>query len=162
MRRLFISAALILSLLGAPLYAEELPENPFTQRYKLPKVETNENGEKCLNREQWDRVILIASEYKGLYEWRLEVKGIVADYAFIEARYQRLVRNYELQLKIFTQRNEYLEKRLDQERKKALRLGLEDRLEKYAMWAVILAETIVIGVMGVQMYKDRTEVTSLT
>jgi len=141
---------------------QEIDNTKFTVRYKLPVVETNDDGLKCLNTEQWDRVILIASEYKGLFEWRTEVKGIVTDYQFIEARYQNIIHNYELQLKIYAQRNEYLTLRLDKERERALSLSTEDRLQKYAMWAVILAETVVIGVMGVKMMTETGDHVSLT
>jgi len=145
---LFTAALLILLSFSISTFAQDLPQNPFSERYRLPKVETNENGDKCLNPEQWNQVIKIASEYKGLYEWRLEHAGIVADHAFLVNKYETLIKNYELQLKIFGQRNEYLTKRLDQERKNALKLKMGDRLEKVGMWGVIVGELIVIGVLA--------------
>ncbi len=134
--------------------AQERNSSDFTRRHRLPQVETNDAGEKCLNAPQWQMVIKVANQNKGLFEWRLEVIGIVRTHNAIIAKYELLIQNYELQLKIFGQRNEYLTVRLDQERKNAMKLGLEDRLEKYAMWVVILAETVVIGVMGIQMMVD--------
>ena len=152
MRTILTSILCVLVLLS-PLMtaAQELNSKGFSERYRLPKVETNEAGEKCLNADQWGQVVTIASEYKGLFEWRIEVQGIIATHTDIVAKYELLLSNYKLQLKIVTQRNEYLDTRLDQERVAASKLSLEDRLEKYALWAVVLIETVFIGVMGVKM-----------
>ena len=131
-----------------PLRAQE---TDFSVRHKLPKVQANDSGEVCLNVDQWKQVLLVSSQNKGLFEWRLEVIGIVNAHEFITAKYEVLMKNYELQIKIQTQRIEYLTARVDQERKAARTSSLEDRIEKYAMWIVIIAETLIIGVMGVKM-----------
>ena len=126
-------------------------ETDFSVRHKLPKVQANDAGEVCLDATQWQQVMKVSSQNKGLFEWRLEVIGIVNTHNAIIAKYELLIDNYELQLKILTQRNEYLNTRIDQERQAALKVSLEDRIEKYAMWVVILGELVIIGVMGVKM-----------
>lgn len=152
MRRLLIYTLCLLVLcLTLPTAAQKPSSSAFSERHRLPKVETNPEGLKCLNTEQWQQVLKVSSQNKGLFEWRIEILGALAMHNDIIAKYELLLENYELQLKIVTQRNEYLDTRLDQERTAASRLSLEDRLEKYALWAVVLIETVFIGVMGVKM-----------
>ena len=70
------------------------------ERYKLPVVQTNENGDKCLNKEQWQQVLNVSSQNKGNYEWRLKIEPTVAQHAAVVADLERVIKHLKLEIDI--------------------------------------------------------------
>jgi len=123
---------------------------PSRVRYKLPVVETNTAGEKCLNTTEWAQVLTIASEYKGLFEWRLTIEPTLWKYKSLEESYELKLSILEQQIKVLEDDRGYLQLRLEQEQKvRTGHLG-KYKIEKGVMWAVIAIETVVIGIMGIR------------
>ena len=140
---------LILFFLSVPLRAAE---KVYKTRYTLPEVaDTDIEGapHKCLNVIQWQRVLVIANDYKSLYDWRLETLGVLAGYNQLQLEHDQLIVEYESIIKIHERDREYLNMRLNDEISHKAKLRLKNNIEQYVMWAVILAETIVIGVFGI-------------
>lgn len=122
-------------------------------RYTLPSVDTSTvEGVpmKCLDVKQWQRVILIASEYQGLYDWRLETLGTLNAYQLNDQGYERIISNYKLQLKMLQDDRTYLQLRLKDEADANIRKRKSFRIESGIKWGIIAVETIVIGILGVK------------
>lgn len=94
----FLTALCILMVMTFSTTAQD---NPYAVREKLPIVPTNENGEKCLNAEQWQQVLRVSSQNKGLFEWRLQIEPTIDMHARVVADYEQLIKNLELELKVF-------------------------------------------------------------
>ncbi len=125
-------------------------QEPSRVRYKLPKVETNDAGEKCLNSEKWQKVILMASEYKGLFDWRLKIDPTLIEYASLKDTYELKLKIKDEQIALLKEDREYLQLRLGQSEKARTAHTTSYKIEKGIMWAVIAVETVVIGVLGVK------------
>lgn len=127
-----------------------LANEPSWVRYKLPVVETNDEGEKCLDSKQWGTVILIASEYKGLFNWRHDIEPALWKYQSLEESYELKFSILQQQIKSLEDDREYKKLRLGQEIKaRTASLGAY-KIEKGVMWAMIAIETITIGILGVR------------
>jgi hypothetical protein len=121
-------------------------------RYNLPVVLTTKNtlGEevKCLSVDQWQTVLKIANEYHGLYDWRLKIEGVLETHQQVITVYERMAQNYEQIIKLQNQDREYLTLRLKQEMDSSKNVGFQNRLEKYGLWVVVVAETLTLGILG--------------
>lgn len=120
-------------------------------RYALPTVPTTAiDGvdHKCLRVSQWQQVILMANAYKGLYDWRLKIEGTLDAHAKVITAYELQITNYKNIILLKDRHLEYLNANVKQLEKQHRNTRLEDRIQKYALWAVVLAETIVIGVIS--------------
>ena len=144
-RTLLLCVGLILTL---PYIAHA--NEPSRVRYKLPKVTTNDAGDKCLDTPQWNQVILVASEYKGLFDWRLEIDPTLLKYASLEESYLLHVSILEREIKELKDSRTFLQLRLGQETKARTRSGKTYKLEKGLMWGIIAIETVVIGILGIK------------
>jgi len=125
-------------------------EEPSHVRYRLPEVKTNVNGEKCLNVEQWKAVLIVGSEYKRLFDWRLEIDSVVTEYGMLELAYMEITAGYQKQIEYLETERDSLRLRLKDSEDLSLKLQKGYRIEKGFMWAVIVIETAVIGFLGVR------------
>ena len=135
--------------LTSPLHAKDFVPGP---RYNLPKVETTvlEGANyKCLNTPQWQKVLLIGSEYHGLYDSRLELQGAVKAHADIEQAYVLRIQGLKGTIKTLQADRKYLNTRVLDTVKSAQKQVLRERIEKYILYAIILAETFYIGYKGI-------------
>lgn len=144
--RWLLILSIVFSFWTQPAHAEE----PSKVRYKLPEVKTDANGQKCLGTEQWKDVIAVASEYKKHFEWRLKIEPVLMEYQAISAAYGLVEDNLQLQIDLLEISNESLKDQLLQSENLKLKIQRGHRIEKGVMWVVILAETVVIGVLGVK------------
>ena len=122
-------------------------------RYILPTVSTTQIEDiphKCLNTIQWQQVILMANSYKGLYDWRLKMEGTLEAHTKIIAAYDLQITHYKNILVLKDIHLNYLKDNVNQLRKQHRNTRLEDRIQRYALWAIVLAETIVIGVISLK------------
>lgn len=127
-------------------YAEE----PSRVRYKLPVVETNNKGEKCLDVNEWRQVILVATEYKRHFDWRLQIEPVLLQYKANDATYGKLIAGYQQQISYLEKEREGLRLQLIESEKFKLKLQKGHRIEKGFMWAVIVLEAAVIGFLGIR------------
>lgn len=142
----------LILLCNLPAMAQEpnpYEKEPSRVRYKLPKVATVD-GQKCLSAEQWNQVILIASEYKGLFEWRLKIEPTLLAYDALKNAYDRDIDILEREIQLLKDNREYLELRLGQAETARTKFRKSYKLEKGIMWAVIAVETVVIGILGIK------------
>jgi len=133
----------------SPLHAKDFIPGP---RYNLPKVETtvlDGANYKCLSTPQWQRVILLGSEYHGLYDSRLELQGVIAAQADVRKAYELRIQGFQHTIKILQADRKYLNTRVLDTAKTAQKKILRERIEKYILYAVILAETFYIGYKGI-------------
>lgn len=146
-----IVVIILILLCNLPVQAQE--QNPHDEpsrvRYKLPQVATVDE-QKCLTTDQWNQVILIASEYKGLFEWRLKIEPTLLEYAALKKSYEHDIQTLEREIQLLKDNREYLELRLGQSEKARTQFSKSYKLEKGVMWAVIAIETVVIGILGVK------------
>ncbi len=149
MRWITIFLVFLTCVIAPDAFGDE-PKEPSRVRYQLPEVPTNVDGEKCLNTAEWKMVLLVASEYKGLFDWRLTIEPTLAEYEALEASYILKVGVLNSQIKTLTDDREYLQLRLGQTEKTRNKQRTAYKIEKGIMWAVIAVETIVIGVLGVR------------
>jgi hypothetical protein len=90
----------------------------------------------------------MANAYKGLYDWRLKIEGTLDAHAKVITAYELQITNYKNIILLKDRHLEYLNANVKQLEKQHRNTRLEDRIQKYALWAVVLAETIVIGVIS--------------
>ena len=138
---LFCSTALVSSAIAQ--------DKTFPERYRLPTVQTNEEGEKCLNPQQWNLVILIASDYKGLYEWRLEIMPALTLHGEIVEELERVIKTRETQIKLLQGDRDYLKSRVLEEHQFALDIQKSEKMSVMGWkitagvgWAGVLALAI--------------------
>lgn len=148
-RILLVCVSLVLTL----SYTAQADE-PSRVRYRLPVVPTNADGNKCLDTAQWNQVILVASEYKGLFDWRLDIDPTLLKYASLEESYLLQISFFEREIKELKDSREYLLLRLGQETKAKSRTSKIYKLEKGLMWGMIAIETVVIGILGIKGTAD--------
>lgn len=141
--------ALLVLLFSCNALAQDNPYEPSRVRYKLPQVATVE-GQKCLTPDQWQQVLIVASEYKGLFEWRLKIEPTLLAYTALQNSYERDIQILEGQIKILKDDREYLQLRLGQETKARTRFSKLYKLEKGLMWGIIAVETVVIAILGIK------------
>lgn len=94
-------------------------------RYALPQAAVRDiDGEKlwCLDVEQRKTVMLMASEFHGLYDWRLKVYSILRAQRDILQSYELKISSYEASLKVHESDRDYLTTRLDKEEQWGIRL----------------------------------------
>ncbi len=145
----YFLAVIFFLAMSSPLYAKDFIPGP---RYNLPKVETtvlDGTNHKCLNTSQWQRVILIGSEYHGLYDSRLELQGAISAQADVRAAYELRIQGFQHTIKVLQADRKYLNTRVLDTAKNAQKKILRERIEKYILYAVILAETFYIGYKGI-------------
>lgn len=136
---------MLLCLLWAlPVFADE----PSRVRYKLPVVETNSQGQKCLNTQEWKEVIAVASEYKKHFDWRLDIEPVLLDYVSLDRTYGLLNTSMEESIARLEDSRDDLKLQLSESESLRLKLQRSHTIEKGVMWAVILVETVVIGIVG--------------
>lgn len=122
-------------------------------RYTLPTVPTTQiDGVdcKCLNTDQWRQVLLMANAYKGLYDWRLKIEGTLEAHAKVITAYELQIKNYKNILTLKDNHIDYLKDNVKQLEKRHRNTRLEDRIQKYVLWAVVLAETVIIGIISLR------------
>jgi len=141
-----IAILLVVCWAAKPVHADE----PSRIRYKLPVVKTNDTGQKCLNAAQWQKVIVVASEYKKHFDWRLKIEPVLMEYEALDATYGLIDDNLQLRIDLLEADKEGLKVQLSESETLRLKLQKGHRIEKGVMWVVILAETIVIGVLGIR------------
>ncbi len=128
-----------------------------TVRYRLPVIgNTAIDGvdHKCLDVPQWQQVMVIARQYGGLYDWRLEMQGVIAahqlvvkGYELMIQDYQRLIDNRDTMIKYWKGRVGDLEKQL------TLNL-FKNKVETYILWAIVAVESVLMIGLGVYSYVE--------
>jgi len=153
--RYLLALAFILSIPCVSMADED--EDPYQVRRHLPTVKTTViegKSYKCLDKDQWKTVMLIALDYQGLFDWRLKIRGVLEAHDQILETYELKISNYESMLKAQEANVGYYKTRLKDVEDRLGMGNIEDRLEKYALWAVVLIETVTIAVMGIKSYAD--------
>lgn len=146
-----------LILLTALIALPSRADDTFPVRYNLPEVDTEhrDTGDyKCLSTEQWKRVLLIANDYKGLYDWRLKIQGTLDAHALLVVSYEATIKNLGEQIKEYKRDSEYWQLRLKQTEEAKADAVFESKLEKYGYLVAIVLETGIIAYMGVQGLAD--------
>jgi hypothetical protein len=136
--------------ISTPVLAEDIQI-----RRALPVVETQEINKvqyKCLNTDQWKDVLLLANDYQGLFNWRLQMEGVLKAQETLVEAYELKIGNYEAMLKIREADRKFLTDELKRIDEKNKRQAFEERLEKYGLWAIVLVETITIGILGAKSW----------
>jgi len=149
MKYFLLSVAIVLTA-SFSAAAQDNPSEPSRVRYKLPVVPTDDAGMKCLDNTQWQQVIKVASEYKGLFEWRLAIEPTLMKYQTLEKDYELQISIMQMQIDELKDSREYLQLRLKQERGANLRFNKSYKIEKALMWGIIAIETVVIGISGIR------------
>ena len=119
-------------------------------RYVLPQAPVREvDGEKlwCLDVEQRKTVMLITSEFHGLYDWRLKVYSILRAQQDIIRSYELKISSYEASLKVHESDRDYLTTRLDKEEQWGIRLEKSKGYEILA-WKIAAGLELVAIVAG--------------
>ena len=129
-------------------------DKTYTTRYTLPKVPITYTAEgapqKCLSTDQWKVVVLMASDYRGLYDWRLETLGILSAHAALAQSYELTIKNLNAQIGVLKKDREYLTLRLEQSYKFGQQQVKSRKVERIMMWAVIVVQSGVILVGGIK------------
>ncbi len=125
-------------------------DGPSRVRYKLPNVETNSNGQKCLNVQEWKSVMAVASEYKKHFDWKLKIDQVLLDYHALDATYGLLDDSMKESITRLEDTRDSLQLQLTESENLRLSIERGHRIEKGVMWVVILVETVVIGVLGIR------------
>jgi hypothetical protein len=150
MKRPWLCTALVILFCSIALSSSATAQDKkFTERYRLPSVQTNAAGDKCLNAEQWDRVILIASEYRGLYDWRLEIMPALTLHGEVVEDLERVIKARETQIKLLQGDRDYLKSRVLEEHQFALDIQKSEKMSVLGWkitagvgWAGVLALAI--------------------
>ncbi len=135
---------------SSPVQAQDPLEEPSDVRYTLPEIKTNAAGQKCLGFEEWKKVLIVASEYKKNFEWRLSVKHVLLEYAALDGIYTLQEEDMSRVIDRLEYDREHLELRLVTKEEERLKQLKGYRIERGLMWGVILVETAVIGFLGVR------------
>lgn len=146
----------ILLLVPAAVFAQdEIETNPYTQLYTLPMPAIQEiGGDKllCTTAKEWQKVMLIANDYRGLFMWRLEIQGALAAHDEIVQAYELKITSYEASIKLLKEDRTYYKTRVGELESALLAGGKSHKVEKMLMWGVILVETVAIGALGVASF----------
>jgi len=105
---------------------------------------------KLLTFAQWQTILLLANEYKGLYDWKLETLGALEAHNDVVNYYEDLLENKDQIIKNYKQDIKYLSLRMKQENEKADKNSFNVKLERSVLWGIILAESITMFVVGVK------------
>ena len=127
---------------------------PSRTRYLLPEIKTNEAGVKCLNTQQWQRVILIAGEYQSLFNWRLEVETVLLRYVGLEEAFELHLRNLKEQVVALKDDRSYLHLRLDQSEKTIAKQRNSFKLDTALLVGTAIVAIIVVTVLSVKTASD--------
>ena len=92
----------------------------------------------------------MANAYKGLYDWRLKIEGTLEAHAKVITAYELQIKNYKNILTLKDNHIDYLKDNVKQLEKRHRNTRLEDRIQKYVLWAVVLAETVIIGIISLR------------
>jgi len=153
MKRVLLLAILIPFLASASAMAGEFEFHSV--RYTLPKVpDTTIDGvaKKCLDMTQWSRVLVIGRQYHGLYDWRLEIQGLIAAHEKVVQGYELMIKGYERLIENKDKMILYWKDRVNGlEKQFALNL-FKGKVENYVLWAVVAVETILMVALGVYTY----------
>ena len=137
-------------------------EDEMGPRLRLPEVPTVTfdegmpdkpiaNGQyKVVSVEQWKAILMVAVAYQGLYDWRLQTQGALKAYKEMEYHYDSMLENLNLQISTLSEHNEYLTLRLNQAQKTQHKITLSARMEKIALYSVIVMETALLVYAGVR------------
>jgi hypothetical protein len=135
--------------------ADELPESPYTELHRLPMPTIQEvDGDKlmCTTAKGWQKVMLMANDYQGLFMWRLKIEGALGAHNDIVAAYELKISSYEATIKVLQADRDYRTTRIG-ELETALLIGNKSfKIEKGLMWGVILVETVAIGALGIASF----------
>jgi hypothetical protein len=148
---LFLSLFFLITLRTCNAAAQD---KTYTTRYSLPKVPITYDSEglpqKCLNTEQWKVVVLMASDYVGLYDWRLQTLGILSAHESLAQDYESRIQGLQYQIEVLKDDRKYLTMRLDQSYKFGQQQVKSRKIERIMMWAVIVVQSGVILVGGIK------------
>ena len=121
-------------LLSLPALAGERIKLPEVQNVKIDGQEM-----KCFNVEQYKTVILIASEYKGLFEWKEKTIDTLKLYELQIKGYENTILHYESIMDVQEADRNYLSDRVEALIKEKKSLEFNSNIEKYILYAVNLA-----------------------
>lgn len=152
MKYLFI---FIWFLAAPPILADELPVDPYTTLHTLPTPTIQEvNGEQlmCTTAKGWQKTLLLANDYRGLYMWRLKIEGVLDAHQEVITAYELKITSYEDTIKLLQENRNYQKTRVGELESALLSGGKGHKVEKILMWGVILLETVAIGALGVTSF----------
>ena len=148
----FVFASLLI-VLTVPRCADA-QESDYAIRYTLTKVPTtfdeNKMPQKCLNTQQWKTVMLMSSDYRGLYDWRLKTLGTLAAHDKLVGSYELMLKTKDMRIDELKRDRKYLTMRLDQSYQFGQSQVKSRKIERIMMWAVIVVQSGVILVGGVK------------
>ena len=150
MRKLHLGVFLMVLCFSAVWTSSVVAQSKkLEDRYRLPVVPTNENGEKCLNVEQWQQVQKVSSQNKGLYDWRLKIEPTIEQHALVIADLERVIKHLKLEITIFQDDRKFNATRLAETKQFALDVQKSDKLSVVGWkitagigWAGVLALAI--------------------
>lgn len=159
----------VLTLISPALRAQQ--SEPIGPRYTLPTVPTIvKDGDKltckldghefeCMedrveyklvSLEQWKLILLLSNQNKGLYDWRLQIQGVLDAHQQQINSYELLLKGKDQLLKIKDRDIEYYMTRLKQQTTAAQGNEMAAKIERLILYGVILGETITMFVVGVK------------
>jgi hypothetical protein len=148
---LMVAVLFFLSMVAVVGVADESPP----ARRTLPTVASRQlDGVtvKCLDAQQWQDVLVLANEYQGLFNWRLQTEAVLRAQAAIDQAYQLKIDNYAAMVRVLEADRKFLNDELARRDAATARVQLGERLERYGLWVLVLAETITIGVLGTRSW----------
>ena len=108
----------------------------FSVRLKLPTVSVVDN-QRCMDQAQWNQVLSVSRQNKGLFLWRLEILPALAELDRLKIDYDRLKDNFAERKLLGQQERDWYQLKSEQSRKKMI----SDRVEKIIYISVIVLET---------------------
>ena len=136
-------------LYGFALAAQE--EGPFDRRFALPMGQelTVEGKEmQCFSGPEYTTIIRINTAYGHLYDWRLAAMSTMDTYDLTVASRDKTILELKGVIKTLKDDRAWLTLRLDQSKETISGQASGFRFEKYALWFLVLAETVTIAVLS--------------
>jgi hypothetical protein len=155
MKRIIFLSILVPFMVSASAAAGDFQFH--TVRYNLPKVETtvlDGIDYKCLDTKQWQGIQVMGRQYHGLYDWRLEIQGIIAAHKVVVEGYKLMIKGYERLIAARDKMILYWKDRVgDLEKQLALNL-FKGKVENYILWAIVAVESVLMIALGVYTYVE--------
>lgn len=117
----------------------------FRPRIKLPEGTTTADNQKCYTLEEYEQIILIASEYRGLHDWRLANQELLIHYDTLKSLYTTLNQVHQRQLKLYSDERDYYKLRLKQVNSEVR----DHRLERGLLWGLVGVQAISIVILAI-------------
>ena len=153
MRWILIFCVMSSMLYGFALVAQEEgpADNAFDRRFALPmgRELTVEGQEmQCFSGLEYLTIIRIDTAYGNLYDWRLKALDMMTASELATASRDKTIFELKSVIKTLKDDREWLTLRLHQSDEVISNQTRGFRLEKYVLWAAVLAEAVTIAVLS--------------